>query len=59
MILIAEDMATSLFTAKAMIGSLGYQTDEAENGLEAVWKHKKNHYDLILMDCQMPQSLRG
>jgi signal transduction histidine kinase/DNA-binding response OmpR family regulator/HPt (histidine-containing phosphotransfer) domain-containing protein len=53
-ILIVEDMETNLLTAKALIGKLGYKTDEAKNGIEAVQKHKDNHYDLILMDCQMP-----
>ncbi|WP_051012335.1 response regulator [Desulfobacula toluolica] len=53
-ILIVEDMETNLLTAKALIGKLGYQTDVAKNGLEAINKHKNNSYDLILMDCQMP-----
>ncbi|WP_175530323.1 response regulator [Desulfobacula phenolica] len=53
-ILIVEDMETNLLTAKALIGKLGYQTDVAKNGLEAVNKHKHNLYDMILMDCQMP-----
>lgn len=53
-ILIVEDMETNRLTAKALIGKQGYATEEAANGLEAVQKHKKNRYDLILMDCQMP-----
>ena len=53
-ILIVEDMETNRLTAKALIGKLGYKTDEAKNGVEAVQKHKDNQYDLILMDCQMP-----
>jgi signal transduction histidine kinase/CheY-like chemotaxis protein len=53
-ILIVEDMETNLLTAKALIGKQGYKTCGAKNGLEAVRKHKENHYDLILMDCQMP-----
>lgn len=54
-ILIVDDIETNLLTAKALIGKLGYKTDEARNGLEAVAKHKADHYDLILMDCQMPE----
>ncbi|OGR26181.1 MAG: hypothetical protein A2277_19045 [Desulfobacterales bacterium RIFOXYA12_FULL_46_15] len=54
LILIVEDMETNLLTAKVLIGKQGYKTDEAKNGLEAVEKYQKNHYDLILMDCQMP-----
>jgi two-component system sensor histidine kinase/response regulator len=53
-ILIVDDMETNVLTAKALIGKQGYATDQAKNGLEAVQKHKKNRYDLILMDCQMP-----
>ncbi len=53
-ILIVDDMETNVLTAKALIGKQGYSIDQAKNGLEAVQKHKKNRYDLILMDCQMP-----
>ncbi len=54
-ILIVEDMATNRLTAKALISRMGYQTDMAENGIKAVEKYKNSHYDLILMDCQMPE----
>ncbi|OGR31220.1 MAG: hypothetical protein A3J80_08960 [Desulfobacula sp. RIFOXYB2_FULL_45_6] len=53
-ILIVEDMETNRITARALLGNQGYKTDEAINGLEAVEKHQQTHYDLILMDCQMP-----
>lgn len=53
-ILIVEDMETNRLTAKALIMKQGYKIDEAKNGLEALEKCRKNHYDLILMDCQMP-----
>ncbi|MBU1343620.1 MAG: response regulator [Proteobacteria bacterium] len=53
-ILIVDDIETNRLTAKALIGKLGYKTDEAINGLEAVQKHKENQYSIILMDCQMP-----
>ncbi len=32
-----------------------YDVDEAENGMEAVEKCKKNNYDLIIMDVMMPK----
>jgi len=53
-ILIVDDIQTNILTAKALLGKLGYMTDQAKNGFEAVEKYKTNSYDLILMDCQMP-----
>ena len=53
-ILIVEDMESNLIMARALISKLGYQTDEARNGKEAVEKQIQTGFDLILMDCQMP-----
>jgi two-component system sensor histidine kinase/response regulator len=53
-ILIVEDMETNRLMAKALIEKMGYQTDIAKNGQEAVEKYQQQAYDLILMDCQMP-----
>jgi CheY-like chemotaxis protein/HPt (histidine-containing phosphotransfer) domain-containing protein len=53
-ILIVEDMETNLLTAKALIARMGFLTDEARNGAQAVEKHGQTPYDLILMDCRMP-----
>ncbi len=53
-ILIVDDIETNRITAKTLINKQGYKTDEAVNGLKAVEKCKKNKYDLILMDGQMP-----
>ena len=33
----------------------GYETDEAENGMQAVEKCRQNHYDLVIMDVMMPE----
>lgn len=33
----------------------GYETDEAEDGMEAIKKCRDNNYDLILMDIMMPK----
>jgi CheY-like chemotaxis protein len=38
-----------------MLEKMGYRVDIASNGKEAVEAVKKNTYDLILMDCQMPE----
>ena len=33
----------------------GYETEEAENGMQAVEMCRKNHYDLVIMDVMMPE----
>ena len=33
----------------------GYETDEAENGMQAVEMCREKHYDLIIMDVMMPE----
>ena len=33
----------------------GYETEEAENGMQAVEKCRRKHYDLIIMDVMMPE----
>jgi len=38
-----------------MLSYFGCHADLAENGLEALEKLASEHYDLILMDCQMPE----
>jgi len=38
----------------AMLGKLGICYEHAENGEQAVKKWAEGHFDLILMDCQMP-----
>lgn len=53
-ILVAEDNKFLLQVMKRTLKHLGYAVDLASNGKEAVKKHASNHYDLILMDCQMP-----
>ncbi|CAI5976560.1 unnamed protein product [Closterium sp. NIES-65] len=54
-ILLAEDNAINQKVAKSMLAMLGVSVDLANNGLEAVNLSEKNHYNLILMDCQMPE----
>lgn len=54
--LIVEDNPVNQRVARAMLTRLGFQTDAANNGKEALDLVKTNHtgYDVILMDCQMP-----
>lgn len=37
-----------------MLTKMWYQSDVASNGLEALRQLSERHYDLVLMDCQMP-----
>jgi PAS domain S-box-containing protein len=54
-ILIAEDNAVNrLFLRRALI-TAGHKVGEAENGKHALEMIKDNHFDLVLMDIQMPE----
>jgi hypothetical protein len=53
-ILVAEDNPVNWKIAAILLGKLGYEADIAETGAAAVAMWKAGHYDLILMDCQMP-----
>lgn len=54
-LLVAEDNRVNQKVAVALLGSFGLQVEVANNGAEAVEKCTKNHYAVILMDCQMPE----
>jgi signal transduction histidine kinase/DNA-binding response OmpR family regulator len=53
-ILLVEDNPDNRMLIKAYIKKTPHSLDEAENGSIAVEKFKQNHYDLVLMDVQMP-----
>jgi len=54
-ILVAEDDKVNQKVAILMLKKLGLRADLAQNGVEAVQKFKEVHYDLVLMDCNMPE----
>lgn len=54
-ILIAEDNKVNQKLTIKMLRKLGYDSDLAENGLEAIHAAARKPYDLILMDMQMPK----
>jgi anti-sigma regulatory factor (Ser/Thr protein kinase) len=53
-ILIVEDDSTNLTAAQRLLMKLGYATQVARNGEEALRVVEKADIDLILMDIQMP-----
>ncbi len=54
-ILVVEDNEVNQKVASAILESLGYYADQANNGLEALAKVQASNYDLVLMDIQMPK----
>jgi CheY-like chemotaxis protein len=53
-ILVAEDVELNQFLIKHILESWGCEVTVVGNGNEAVDKVRKQHFDLILMDIQMP-----
>lgn len=54
-LLLAEDSPVNQEVAINMLEILGCSVDIANNGSEAVKQFSDTKYDLILMDCQMPE----
>jgi len=54
-ILLVEDNDISQKMELYLLDKLGYRADTANNGREAIRLLEKNHYDLVLMDIQMPE----
>ncbi|WP_200269441.1 response regulator [Luteolibacter pohnpeiensis] len=53
-ILLAEDNLVNQRVARMILGRMGYEADVVSDGNEALTAARLRHYDLILMDIQMP-----
>ncbi len=54
-LLIAEDNVVNQTVVRRMVEKLGYTAELVANGREAVEAFDRGHFDLVLMDCQMPE----
>lgn len=50
----AEDNVINQKVGKLILQRAGFNIDLVGDGSEALEAHRRNPYDLILMDCQMP-----
>lgn len=53
-ILIADDHPTNRLLLKRQLNLLGYDVDEATDGVQALHKVSMQHYDLLITDVNMP-----
>lgn len=53
--LVVDDYYINQELTKEMMEMMGCVVDVAEDGVVALSKYKNNHYDVIMMDVQMPE----
>ena len=54
-LLLVEDNTANLRVTQALLETLGCTVVAARNGVEAVAAYRAQPFDLVLMDCQMPE----
>ncbi len=54
-VLLAEDVEINQQIAVNVIERMGHRVTVAENGLRAIEELEKNHFDVIMMDVEMPE----
>ncbi len=53
-ILIVDDTFTNRLLLRELVKSLGHESILAENGKEAIESIQNDHFDLVLLDIEMP-----
>ncbi|MGG5808729.1 response regulator [Falsiroseomonas sp. CW058] len=53
-VLVADDVAANRMVARAMLVAAGHRVDSAADGAEALDAVRRETYDVVLMDVQMP-----
>ena len=53
-VLLVEDCPINMLVAATMLERCGLQVERAEDGLQALQRLGSEHYDLMLLDCQLP-----
>lgn len=54
-VLVADDNAINRKLIAKMLTKMGFESEMAENGLEALNAVQESRFDVVLMDLQMPQ----
>jgi signal transduction histidine kinase/CheY-like chemotaxis protein len=54
-LLVAEDNMVNMAIARRFLSKWGVDVTEAGNGVEAIEKFKKQHFDVLLIDLEMPE----
>ncbi len=53
--LVADDYLINQELTKEMLEIMGCKVDVSDDGIETLKKYQKNHYDIIMLDVQMPE----
>ncbi|MFH2110779.1 MAG: response regulator [Candidatus Bathyarchaeota archaeon] len=56
-ILVVDDDPNLVNTFKLILENVGFNVDSANNGVSALFKASKLHYDLVILDMNLPDML--